>query len=188
MSEQTVAIPPMPETPPPSPRRKNYGPFLVGLGTGIATSGVVALILFLTIGGSRASDAPAVAVSPSASTTPAAAATAQEATEAPEEVFNSTPGAGDFTMTLKITSKQCFGSAGCNLTVEPQVSYAGLLPLDPGKEYSLTYEVHGSEDGSIIQTMELSDQTSLSYRPTVLTTSTSKTKLTVEVTDVEERG
>ncbi|WP_430477289.1 hypothetical protein ACQZM9_00105 [Streptomyces sp. P11-1] len=148
----------------------------------------MALVLFLTIGDSRPTAASVTAGSPSANATPSAVATTEEVAEAPEEVFNSNPVAEDFTVTLKTTSKQCFGSAGCNITVEPKVSYAGLLPLDPGKEYSITYEVHGSEDGSIIQTMELSDQTSLSYRPTVLSTSTSKAKLTAKVTDVEERG
>ncbi|MFE9743024.1 hypothetical protein [Streptomyces sp. NPDC006477] len=91
-------------------------------------------------------------------------------------------------MALKTTSKPCFGSAGCNITIEPNLSYDGLLPLKPGKTYSITYEVLGAEDGAVIQTMELSDQTSLTFRATVLSTASRGVKLTAKVTDIEEQG
>ncbi|MEU9298484.1 hypothetical protein [Streptomyces sp. NPDC048266] len=63
-----------------------------------------------------------------------------------------------------------------------------MLPLKPGKTYSITYEVLGAEDGAVIQTMELSDQTSLTFRATVLSTASRGVKLTAKVTDIEEQG
>ncbi|MFB7031326.1 MULTISPECIES: hypothetical protein [unclassified Streptomyces] len=43
-------------------------------------------------------------------------------------------------------------------------------------------------DGAVIQTMELSDQTSLTFRETVVSTTSKGVKLTAKVTDVEEQG
>ncbi|CAO0825010.1 Tat pathway signal sequence domain protein OS=Streptomyces microflavus OX=1919 GN=Smic_36470 PE=4 SV=1 [Streptomyces microflavus] len=90
---------------------------------------------------------------------------------------------------LKTKSRRCFGSAGCNVTkVEPTLSYLGLLPLDPDETYSITYEVRGGEDGAVIQTMELTNQTSLSYQPVAMSTAKSSSKLTAEVTDIAMSG
>ncbi|MFE6788104.1 hypothetical protein ACFVFF_38260 [Streptomyces sp. NPDC057680] len=185
MSEETSPIPPMPERPPRAPSRRRR-PFLGGLAVGLVVGG-------LTVGGVMAlvnDSEPKEPATASSSPLPEATTEApQETVEAtPEEVFNEAPGAQDFTMTLKTTSKQCFGSAGCNITVEPNLSYGGLLPLNPGKTYSITYEVLGSEDGAVIQTMELSDQTSLTFRSTTVSTASRGVKLTAKVTDVEEQG
>ncbi|CAO0837522.1 hypothetical protein SMICM17S_04513 [Streptomyces microflavus] len=107
---------------------------------------------------------------------------ADEPTEEPpsEETYNTAPDRTDFLLDLKTKSKQCFGSAGCNVTVEPTLSYLGLLPLDPDETYSITYEVRGGEDGAVIQTMELTNQTSLSYQPVAMSTAKSSSKLTAE--------
>ncbi|CAM5682429.1 Tat pathway signal sequence domain protein OS=Streptomyces microflavus OX=1919 GN=Smic_36470 PE=4 SV=1 [Streptomyces microflavus] len=90
---------------------------------------------------------------------------------------------------LKTKSKQCFGSPGC-VRVEPQpCAYLGLLPLDPDETYSITYEVRGGRRGrGIIQTMELTNQTSLSYQPVAMSTAKSSSKLTAEVTDIAMSG
>lgn len=77
-----------------------------------------------------------------------------------EEIYNKAPAREECSLDLKTKSRQCFGSAGCNVTLEPNLSYLGPLPLDPDKTYSITYEVRGSEDGAIIQTMELTNQAS----------------------------
>ncbi|MGA5424938.1 hypothetical protein [Streptomyces lavendulocolor] len=163
--------------------------FLMGFGLGVVSSAVVALILLLTIGDSDPFDGEPQAATPSVpeSTTPVEAAATHEDPNAPRETYNVVPTPEDFSVTLKTTSKQCFGSAGCNVTVEPKVSYGGGLPLDPGKSYAITYEVRGSEDGAIVQTMKLTNQTSISYHPISLSTSTSEANLTVEVSDVEEQ-
>ncbi|KUM76892.1 hypothetical protein AQI84_15950 [Streptomyces griseorubiginosus] len=94
--------------------------------------------------------------------------------------------ADSFSIDLRTTQRQCFGSAGCNVTVEPEVTYLGSSSdLDPDAVYEITYEIHGDESGPVIQTAELSDQTSLSYRPSLISTATASTELSVEITDVQ---
>ncbi|MFF4626462.1 MULTISPECIES: hypothetical protein [Streptomyces] len=94
--------------------------------------------------------------------------------------------ADSFSIDLRTTQRQCFGSAGCNVTVEPELTYLGSSSdLDPDAVYEITYEIHGDESGPVIQTAELSDQTSLSYRPSLISTATASTELSVEITDVQ---
>ncbi|MFC8583644.1 hypothetical protein ACFUGD_03560 [Streptomyces sp. NPDC057217] len=185
MSAETSPVPPMPELPPrASSRRKR--PFISGLAVGLAIGGLAVGGVMAVINDSSPQEPATASSSPSPEATTEAPQEIVETT--PAEVFNEAATATDFTMTLKTTSKQCFGSAGCNITVQPNLSYSGLLPLNPGKTYSITYEVLGAEDGAVIQTMELSDQTSLTFRETVVSTTSKGVKLTAKVTDVEEQG
>jgi hypothetical protein len=112
-----------------------------------------------------------------------ASPTTAEASE--ETYYNDTPNRQDFALTLKTTERQCFGSAGCNVTVEPNLMYANATPLDPDKTISITYEVHGDESGPVVQTMELSNQDQLHYTPVSISTASSGTKVTAVITDVE---
>ncbi|GHB18978.1 hypothetical protein GCM10010377_05950 [Streptomyces viridiviolaceus] len=61
-----------------------------------------------------------------------------------------------FTIELRTTRRQRFGSAGCNLTVEPELSYTGIDGIDPDAVYEITYEISGDEDGPVVETAELS--------------------------------
>jgi hypothetical protein len=116
----------------------------------------------------------------SAPATPAADPTTEE--PAPDY----TPTADDFLASVKTTQRQCFGSAGCNVTVEPDLTYMGTDTIDPDKTYSITYEIHGDESGPVIDTLTLSDGTSLHYHSSMLSTSSSGTEISIEITDVEE--
>ncbi|MEU6244578.1 hypothetical protein [Streptomyces sp. NPDC047024] len=124
----------------------------------------------------------------SAASAPASAAEdatdATEEAEAAGETYNDDPTSEDFELTLKTTEKQCFGSAGCNVTVEPNLSYLGVTSLDPEKTISITYEVHGDENGPVIETMELTDQDQLTYDPVSISTAARSTKVTAKITDV----
>ncbi|MGW2921000.1 hypothetical protein ACWDBF_24460 [Streptomyces angustmyceticus] len=123
----------------------------------------------------------------SASATSAHAAPSEgptEATEEAEDTYNDSPTAEDFTLSVKTTRKQCFGSAGCNITVEPDLSYAGAMSLDPDKTLSITYEIRGDESGPVIQTMELSDGDRLTYDPVSISTAGRSTTVTAKITDV----
>ncbi|MFD8223876.1 hypothetical protein ACFV16_06850 [Streptomyces massasporeus] len=92
-------------------------------------------------------------------------------------------------MKLRTTERQCFGSAGCNMTVEPRLSYLGLTEdIDPDAVYEITYEIRGGESGPVIETAELSDRTSLNFTPTVLSTASASSKVSVEITDVTVQG
>jgi hypothetical protein len=93
------------------------------------------------------------------------------------------PKPSDFTMTVKTTKKQCFGTAGCNVTyhVEVSSSYIGA----PDKEWLITYEVRGGEDVSINSftytgTKYTRDQEEFVQVPS------SKSKLTAKATEVAE--
>lgn len=115
----------------------------------------------------------------------AAADTSADDSDTPEFAD---PQATDFLFTVKVLERQCFGSAGCNVTVKPDVTWIGLEDVDPDKTYEITYEVHGDESGPVVATMELSNGSDLSFSKSFLSTSqyTSTDEITMEVTDVEE--
>lgn len=97
--------------------------------------------------------------------------------------------AESFSIDLRTTARHCFGSAGCNVTVEPDLTYLGSSgDIDPDAVYEITYEIHGDESGPVIQTAELTDQTSLSYRPSLISTASASTELSVEITDIQTGG
>ena len=122
-----------------------------------------------------------------ADSTVASVAAAAIPTPSPDPVYV-TPDKGLFTIKLRTTERQCFGSAGCNVTVEPDVTYLGLTDdLDPDAVYEITYEIHGDESGPVIDTMELSDQSQLTFSPSMVSTISSGTRLTVQITDVISR-
>ncbi|GGN15514.1 hypothetical protein [Streptomyces fuscichromogenes] len=112
------------------------------------------------------------------------------ATETPA----STPSYGEvtadsFTVELRTTKRQCFGTAGCNVTVEPDLTYLGdSADIDPDAVYEITYEIHGDESGPVIETAELSDRTRLNYPPSMISTASAGTNVSVEITDVTARG
>lgn len=134
-------------------------------------------------------DKPASAATESSVPSEDPATTVADEPEAdPEPVFT-TPTADDFTIELRTTSRQCFGSAGCNITVEPDLAYTGFSDdLDPDAVYQITYEITGDTSGPIVKTAELSEQTTLNYTPTSLSTASSSTKLSVKITDITETG
>ena len=74
---------------------------------------------------------------------------AAETVEVEEPVYH--PTAEDYTMELKTISKQCFGSAGCNLIVEPSFTYMADIEV-PDMACDITYEISGDESGPIIET------------------------------------
>ncbi|MFD8676769.1 hypothetical protein ACFV1A_27280 [Streptomyces seoulensis] len=189
MEEKTEVIPEMPPVPPVPPvlpatpertRRRTVIAMIVGaVIVAAVSSGITAL---LVSGSSRESAGPRPT---SAASSPAAPVEdpGDVAAEA-QESYNDSPTSKDFELTLKTTEKQCFGSAGCNITVEPHLSYLSVTSLDPEKTLSITYEVRGDESGPVIETMELTDQDQLTYDPVSITTPGRLTKVTAKITDV----
>ncbi|MHC5260808.1 hypothetical protein ACYSUO_23240 [Streptomyces sp. UC4497] len=115
-----------------------------------------------------------------------AAAVADE--EEPEPSY-SDPDADSFSIKLRTTDRQCFGSAGCNVTVKPSLTLlADEESIDPDAVYEITYEVRGDESGPVIATAELSEQTSLNFTPTSISTASAGTKVSVKITDVTLQG
>ncbi|CAL9648961.1 hypothetical protein [Streptomyces sp. enrichment culture] len=179
MSQPT---PPMPNFPPPSATKKSRtNAIIIGAAAAIiaaivGTGGVVVQ--------NQNDDSKPAATAETSQPAEDLAAPAVDETEEPEPSYAElTP--SDFEMKLRTTRRQCFGSAGCNVTVEPDLTYTGLTgDIDPDAVYDITYEIKGDESGPVIATAELSNETNLNYRPSLITTVSSSTKVSVKITDV----
>jgi hypothetical protein len=91
--------------------------------------------------------------------------------------------AGDFTLTLNVLSKKCFGSAGCLLTYAIDPAYTGSAPLT-SQEYTVTYQVTGGEDGPQLNSFTGVGEQIRYDKEESIQTSSSKATLKVEVTNV----
>ena len=60
----------------------------------------------------------------------------------------------DFTVSLRILSRQCFPPAGCVVSFRPVLSLDGGA-LDPSVTYDVTYEVDGGSGGPIVGTLRV---------------------------------
>lgn len=92
---------------------------------------------------------------------------------------------GDFTIGLKTISKQCFGSAGCNVMVQPTVTYAGTAAkLTAYGKCDITYSISGDDSGDVIATAYGQGGTQFRVGQTMLSTKSSKVTPAAHVTDV----
>ncbi|MFJ4788334.1 hypothetical protein [Streptomyces sp. NPDC088794] len=175
-------LPPAPEPPGPKGSRTN----LVIIGSAVA---VIAAIIGTGIVVVQSGDGDSKSTTTAESPVPDEDAVASDAEEQDPEPTYDEVDADSFTIKLRTTSRQCFGSAGCNLTVEPDLTYlADTDGIDPDAVYEITYEIHGDESGPVIATGELTDRTSLNYTPSVISTASAGTKVSVEITDVVSQG
>lgn len=179
--EPTSYWPPQQQTPPPAPKTTRQRLIIAG-----------ALVAAIVVGGfalAAADKGPTPGAKPTAQTAwdreQAQRKIAGTVDPTPEPTEGPTPIAASFELTPKITDKACFGSAGCNVTFEVNVGYSGP-ELDPSDTWRITYEVSGVEDGPLIGTIEL---TGTQYeQPTEnVSTTSSKSKLKIKVTEVEKR-
>lgn len=125
-------------------------------------------------GGCSAPKTETADVAPAVEETPTAAA----------EPSPVAPTAGDFAIKLKVKEQQCFGSAGCNLTVEPKLSIVGNIPDEGTAE--ITFRVSGDESGPLIETIE-ADLSSGMYDSSEIFMGTSSSGIVpkAKITDVE---
>ncbi|KRC53036.1 MULTISPECIES: hypothetical protein [unclassified Nocardioides] len=84
---------------------------------------------------------------------------------------------------LRTRSKECFGSAGCLVTVQADPNYVGTQDASTGS-WEITYEIRGGEDGPVIETMTLTDGTFTFPEEQSLETASSGTRLQAVVTEV----
>jgi hypothetical protein len=119
---------------------------------------------------------------PTATTKPVTGANSTSA--APAAKGYSTPHKADFKLTVKETERQCFGSAGCNVTFHVKVAMTRVMVLDPDKTYELTYKIRGAED-SYTNTLELTGEDYSTDKEENVSTA-SDVKLVAVVTDIEE--
>ncbi|WP_228044597.1 hypothetical protein [Streptomyces ferrugineus] len=174
----------MPDTPPPSPAPKKSRTNVIIIGSAAAVIAAVVATGIMVVQAGNEDGKPAATVKSSAPAEDIATAAAEE----PEPTYDEVD-VDSFTIELRTTKRQCFGSAGCNVTVEPELTYlADSAAIDPDEAYEITYEIRGDDSGPVIETAELSDQTSLNYRPSFISTASSSTKVSVKITDVTTRG
>lgn len=117
--------------------------------------------------------------------------TAQATSQATSQAANSPPAKhhlvkSDMHLTTKVKSKQCFGSAGCNVEVEVNVEWANG---DPGKldgQYDVTYKITGDDSGPYIDTLTVypNGKYDVPMFPAYLSTRSTNTPIGVTVTSV----
>jgi hypothetical protein len=104
-------------------------------------------------------------------------------TATPTDTFYPEPQLSDFTAKLRTKSKQCFGSAGCLLTMKVVLGWGPTY--DPNKTYDLTFRISGDESGPLIDTAEIQGD---SYTISVQDISTSSSGVEPRITLVELSG
>jgi hypothetical protein len=176
-----------PPTPPPyvPPKKKRHTGWFVAAAAVGAVIVVGAVAGALGSGGKKTAAPAASTASSSAPAAPPVLSYVPPVVDEPSSKYV-TPKKGDFTVTLKVLSKECFGTAGCN--VEYRAKLAQSLPtgaLDPDVTYDLTYVVHGDESGPQTETMYITGDQYEQPMEGIASTPSSGTKLTVTVTKLE---
>ena len=172
-----------PATPKPKKPHTTRNLVLVGVG---------AFVLGLVIGSAGSGTGATDAAGPA----PTVTVTAPDTGPSPDPVVTPTnkpapppkavaPAVKDFKLTVKTLTKQCFGSAGCNVTFRILVTYNGPA-LDPSKSYEVLYQVRGGEDGPLANKLTVEGDESTVDDEEMVSTSKSSAKLTAVVTDVME--
>jgi hypothetical protein len=148
----------------------------------------VALLALAGCGGTDATvtDGRPFATATSDASTPAPVEETSEPPEALAPQYH-TPTAKSFKLSLKTLDKECFGSAGCNISFRVRVTYLLETPLDPSKTYELSYAVKGGE-GPLEGTLEVTGDRVTGPDEEFISTSGASRKLTAVVTAVEEVG
>lgn len=90
----------------------------------------------------------------------------------------------DFQVKLKVTSQQCFGSAGCTVTVKPRLAYDHDTAPSEGA-VDITYRILGDESGPITETLSLDLSTGRFYGSETLMSTTTAATPSVKIVDVE---
>lgn len=107
-----------------------------------------------------------------------------ELTTTTEGTRYSDPVPSDFILNVVTTSKQCFGSAGCLLEIDVDLTYNGAASLDPEGSWTLLYEITGDESGPITKSITLRGDGQYTKNTTNLSTSGSSTVVSAAVTAV----
>lgn len=158
----------------------------------IIITGTLMFIIGIALGSGGDTPTPGAAPITTATATEGAGEPTSEPAEEPTEEpaqEGYTPKKSDWTLKLKTTDKQCFGSAGCNVTVRvsPEYSGSGTVASLPNQgTIDITYKLSGDESGPIVgtATVQLADET-VQDQEESLSTRSSGTKVAAAVTDVE---
>jgi len=156
--------------------------------TALALFAATAGLLLTACGTTAPPSVPFTVTDPAPTVTVTRAPAAPVNTPTPEPVLGSLS-THNVTLTVKITSKECFGSAGCVLTYKASPKTSANLPLDG--TYDVTYSIRGGEDGPIDGSFTVADDGSISddWNLTgVISTTSRNSKITAKVLTVDFMG
>jgi hypothetical protein len=144
---------------------------LLGVGIGVASGGGSA-----SVDEARSVTSVSATPEPTESTSPA---------QAPEPVVQLTK--KDIELSLKTTERQCFGSAGCNVSVQVRAGVNRALAdaLPRSGTWDVTYQISGDESGPIIGTFSIYGNGKYDVSEQYLSTASSNTPINVKVLSVE---
>lgn len=145
--------------------------------------GIAALIVVGAIGGVVGYLIGSNSTNPASE--PAAATTSVETqpASAPATTAAYVPQPTDFTVVVDVLKRECFGSAGCDITYRVQPTYHGPT-LDQSQQYTVTYQLTGAQDGASVGSFTLQGGTAEVEQEDIAQTPNSATKLTAQVTQV----
>lgn len=139
----------------------------------IATGGVV--LVLMACSSPPDEGKPIRTVAPSADDSPPPAA---------REPY--TPVAGDFSLAIRVLSKQCFGTAGCQITYTVVPTYRGPRALDTDHTYRVVYIVTGDESGPITNNFSITGTSAEMPTEENASTASSAVVLVAKVSQVVE--
>lgn len=164
--------------PPPRSKVKRFGFLALAIAAviGLFAGGMVA-----TFGGATtvtpAAPAPTVTVTQTVEAEP-------EPTEEPEpEPAAYKAKKSDWKVGVKVRGKQCFGSAGCNVTVKLDPPYVGDRPLPDTGTIEVFYNLSGDESGPIAGSFTVTDSQIHFTEEVSMSTMSSGTKIKAKITD-----
>lgn len=118
------------------------------------------------------------------SAAPTRPAASPDPTPTADQTVTYTPKVDDWTISVKTLKKECFGSAGCNVTYRINPAYIGPATARPDTGViEVTYQVTGGEDPQINTFTANRTQTSVAAEEN-LSTSSAAAILDATVTDV----
>jgi hypothetical protein len=176
---------PTPVTPTPEPAKKRGAKFWL-----LIVAGVIALLFFGYAVGQQETPAARTTVASEPGTTyepePDVGTEGGDASEEPSSGY--TPAKSDWILKIKVTDKQCFGDAGCNVTLQvvPKIKPERRASLPDSGELSITYKLMGDESGPVIgtTTIDLSEKRSEGDEEDISPRSAG-TKITATIKEIE---
>jgi hypothetical protein len=180
--QQTPQPPPMQGKP---PKPKRFG-FLAMAITALISLGVGGAVIGSGDGTTTAEPQPTVTVTTTAPPDVVEGGSEPEPEPKPtaEKPAAWNPKPKDFKLGIKVTKKECFGEAGCNILYKISLDYLGNQKLPAEGTTDITYQVDGAED-PIIGTITLDGEGKFSANEESASTTSSSKKLTAKVTEVD---
>lgn len=105
--------------------------------------------------------------------------------EPPSPVYDA-PAKDNLELDVKVLTKSCFGSAGCNLTYRVHLSESEGVSFDPDTTYDITYKILGGEDPQI-NTLQLTGDNYEVTQEEFISTPSSHSEPRAVITDISEQ-